>query len=325
MRAAVEWMERHQVPLYLASLAVGAALGLAWGDASRLVVLVEPVLALLLYATFLAVPFRRVREAFADRRFLRVVAGINFVVVPLVTLLWSRLVADDRVLLIGVLFVLLAPCIDYVIVFTGLAGGNREKLLAATPLLMVGQVLLLPLFLWLMAGSEIAAVIDVAPFVRALVLLLVLPLGAAALTQAFADRHRPARRGGAAVLGAMVPLMCATLVLVVASQIGGVGQRLGDLLLVAGVFALFALTMVVVGSLLVRRSRLAPDERVAAVLSGVTRNSLVVLPLVLALPPGHELAAIVVVTQTLVELLVLVVLVRVLPRLLSETTATTAS
>lgn len=315
-------MERHQVALYLSALAAGAALGLGWRGAAGLAVLVEPVLALLLYATFLAVPFDRLREAFADRRFLGVVAALNFVVVPLVAFGWSRLVADDRVLLIGVLFVLLAPCIDYVIVFTGLAGGSREKLLAATPLLMVGQVLLLPVFLWLMAGPDIAAVIDVAPFVRALVLLVVLPLGAAALTQALAARRPAARRAEAAVLGAMVPLMCATLALVVASHVGGVGERLGDLVRVVGVFVLFAVTMTVAGVLLLRRSRLRTGERVAAVLSGVTRNSLVVLPLVLALPTGYELAALVVVTQTLVELVVLVALVRVLPRLVSTPAST---
>lgn len=34
-------------------------------------------------------------------------------------------------LLLGVLLVLLTPCIDYLIVFTGLAGGARARLLAA--------------------------------------------------------------------------------------------------------------------------------------------------------------------------------------------------
>ena len=50
-------------------------------------------------------------------------------------------------------------------------------------------------------------------------------------------------------------------------------------------------------------------------LSGTTRNSLVVLPLVLALPAGYDIASLVVVTQTLTELVILVLLVRVLPRL----------
>ena len=48
---------------------------------------------------------------------------------------------------------------------------------------------------------------------------------------------------------------------------------------------------------------------------GGTRNSLVVLPLVLALPDDYQLAPLVVVTQTLVELLVMVALVRLVPRM----------
>lgn len=56
--------------------------------------------------------------------------------------------------------------------------------------------------------------------------------------------------------------------------------------------------------------------------SGVTRNSLVVLPLVLALPAAYDLAPLVVVTQTLVELIVMVVFVRVIPRLLPSPSPT---
>jgi hypothetical protein len=37
--------------------------------------------------------------------------------------------------------------VDYVIVFSGLAGGSSERLLAATPLLLVAQLLLLPILL----------------------------------------------------------------------------------------------------------------------------------------------------------------------------------
>jgi ACR3 family arsenite efflux pump ArsB len=51
----------------------------------------------------------------------------------------------------------------------------------------------------------------------------------------------------------------------------------------------------------------------ALVFTSVTRNSLVVLPLALALPAGYELAPAVVVTQTLVELCGMVVLTRVVP------------
>jgi ACR3 family arsenite efflux pump ArsB len=47
----------------------------------------------------------------------------------------------------------------------------------------------------------------------------------------------------------------------------------------------------------------------------VTRNALVILPVVLALPAAYHLAPAAVVTQTLVELLVMVVMVTVVPKL----------
>ena len=53
----------------------------------------------------------------------------------------------------------------------------------------------------------------------------------------------------------------------------------------------------------------------ALVFSGATRNSLVVLPLALALPASLSLAPVVVVTQTLIELVGMVVYVRLVPLL----------
>ena len=54
----------------------------------------------------------------------------------------------------------------------------------------------------------------------------------------------------------------------------------------------------------------------AIVFTGATRNSLVVLPLALALPDRLAVAAAVVVTQTLVEVIGMVTYVRLIPRLL---------
>lgn len=317
MRAGVEWMERHQVPLYLAALVAGAGIGLlAPGVAAPAELAINPVLGLLLYATFLGVPFAKIGQAFRDWRFLTTIVMVNFVAVPVVVFLLSRIVAHDRVLLIGVLFVLLTPCVDYVIVFTGIAGGAKDRLLAAAPLLMLAQMLLLPLYLWLFVGAEFAQAVDLAPFVEAFLLLIALPLVAAGLTQLAAVRTRAGRIVQDVVLGAMVPLMMLTLAVVVASQITGVGHQLAALLIVIPVYVLFAAVMVPIGAVAGRIARLDEPGRRAIVFSGVTRNSLVVLPLVLALPERFDLAPLVVVTQTLVELMIMVVFVRLIPRLI---------
>ncbi|WP_353681682.1 bile acid:sodium symporter [Microbacterium sp.] len=283
-----------------------------------------PILGLLLYATFLSVPFAKIGQAFRDWRFLSTVLVVNFVLVPIVVFLLSRIVAHDQVLLVGVLFVLLTPCVDYVIVFTGIAGGAKERLLAAAPLLMLAQMLLLPFYLWLFVGAEFVGAVDLAPFVEAFLLLIVLPLVTAGLTQLVAARTRWGAAVQEVVLGAMVPLMMLPLAVVVASQIAGVGRQLGVLLLAIPVFVLFAAVMVPVGALAGRVALLDVPARRAIVFSGATRNSLVVLPLVLALPAAFDLAPLVVVTQTLVELLVMVIFVRLVPRLLPYRSVSTA-
>ncbi|MGM7667130.1 arsenic resistance protein [Microbacterium sp. A93] len=306
-------MERHQVPLYLAALLAGAGVGLGVpAVAGPAGLAVTPVLGLLLYTTFLAVPFRQLGHAFREPRFLITVLLVNFVLVPIVAFGLSRFVAQDRVLVVGVLFVLLTPCVDYVIVFTRLAGGAADRLLAATPLQMLLQLLLLPVYLRLMVGEQFARVVELGPFVEAFVVLIALPALAAWLTQLAAARWRAGRvleQGGAA---GMVPLMMATLAVVVAAQMHDVGAHLGGLVTVVPVFVAFAGVMLGLGSAAGRVAGLAVPDRRAVVLSGVTRNSLVVLPLVLALPAGFELAPLVVVTQTLVELVVMVALVRVM-------------
>lgn len=301
------------------ALALGAVTGLllpAVAGPAR--VAVNPVLGLLLYATFLGVPFSGLVAALRDGRFLLTLAVVNFLVVPVVVLALSRTVADDRALLVGVLLVLLCPCVDYVVVFAGLAGGSPRRLLAATPLLMLVQLLLLPLCLRLMAGRQAVSGIDARPLVQAFLLLVLLPLVAAGLTQLAASRLRAARALRELAPDAAVPLMMLTLAVVVASQVHAVGGRLGDLLRTVPVYVGFVVVMVLVGSLVTRWARLEARARRTVVLSGVTRNSLVVLPLAVALPRDHDLAPLAVVTQTLVELVLLVGLVHVLPRLVPE-------
>ena len=320
MNAVASWLEHRQIGLYLAAILAAGVVGLTVPGANHLQAAIEPVLALLLFATFLGVPFAAIGRSLRDGRFLAAVGVLNFVVVPLVAYGLSRFVADEPALLFGVLLVLLTPCIDYVIVFAGLAGGASERLLAAAPLLMLAQILLLPLYLLVFIGPEGVAVVEVGPFARAFLLLIAVPLTAAALVQALARRHRSGVVIERTMLGVMVPLMMATLFTVVASQAGAVGDSLGQLLVLVPIYAGFLVVMAAIGIGIARTFRLDVPATRALVFSGATRNSLVVLPLALALPASLSLAPVVVVTQTLVELMGMVIFVLLIPRLVSSQT-----
>ncbi|MGK9149361.1 arsenic resistance protein [Plantibacter flavus] len=310
------WLERRQVLLCLGAIALGAALGLTIPGSPAAAVAITPILGLLLFATFLAVPLADLARGFRDTRFLLTLCVVDFVVAPLLVFGLSRFVADSDALLIGLLLVLLTPCVDYVIVFAGLAGGSSARLLAATPVLMIAQLLLLPVYLTLFGGPTLVALVDPAPFVEAFVFLILLPLLTATVVQLAARRSRVAVALMSIMQTALVPLMLATLLVVVASQIRGVVGQVGALLVVLPLFIVFIVVMVPVGALAARVARLDVPGARAVTFSGVTRNSLVVLPLALALPAHLALAPIVVVTQTLVELLGLAVLVRLVPRLI---------
>lgn len=313
--AVIPGLERHQVPLYLLAVAAGVVIGWQVPGAAALDVAINPVIALLLFATFCGVPFQRLRHALADRRFLAALGVLNFVVAPLVAFGLSRFVAADDALVLGVLLVLLTPCIDYVLVFTQLAGGAREKLLAATPALMLAQLLLLPLYLRVFIGPEVTGLVRAGPFLEAFGMLIAAPLIAAVVVQWAGRRWAPARTVLAAMEAAMVPLMMATLTVVIASQVRAVGERAAALLTVLPLYVAFAVLMVTVGMVTARLAGTDTAASRALTFSGVTRNSLVVLPLALAVPPALALVPLVVVTQTLVELTFLVLLVRALPRL----------
>ncbi|MEV7169312.1 bile acid:sodium symporter [Streptomyces sp. NPDC093224] len=316
-------MEQHQIPIYLGVMALGVLLGWAAPAAGPgLEHAINPVLGALLFVTFLQVPAADLLRSLRDGRFLSAALIVNFVVVPLVVAAMFTFLPADQAVRIGVLLVLLCPCVDYVIVFSGLAGGDSRRLLAATPLLLVAQMLLLPGLLYLFMGPDLADIVEVGPFLEAFLVLIVIPLALAWGLQAWAARTTAGQRVSDAATTTMVPLMAATLITVVASQVPKLGGSFGDVAAVIPFYAAFLVVMAFAGRVVARLFRLKASAARAVVFTGATRNSLVVLPLALALPDELAVAAVVVVTQTLVEVIGMIAYVRLVPRLVPADSAT---
>ncbi len=276
-------------------------------------VLIYPVLGVLLYATFLQVPFWELRRTFTHGRYMAAVLALNFLIVPAVVWLLARLAPQEPAFLLGVYLVLLTPCIDYVIVFAGIGGGEDRLVLASTPALMLLQMLILPFYLWLFMGAQLVATVEAGPFLEAFLLLIVVPLGLALLTERWAKRNRAGESWANAMGWLPVPFMALTLFVVVASQLPKIGDSLGQVARVVPVYVAFLVVMAVVGMVVARAFGLGTKEGRALVFTGATRNSLVVLPLALALPAAFDLTPAVIVMQTLVELAGLLVYTRVVP------------
>lgn len=309
-----EQLEENQIWVYAVALAIGAGLGL-WRPTfgASLEFLISPVIAILLYGMFTQIPFLHLREAFANRRFTVALLTVNFVVVPVLVWLLSRLLPQHPPLLLGVYLVLLTPCIDYVIVFTHLGRGNARLVLASTPLLLLAQMLLLPVYLWLFMGEQAAQVMSAGPFLEAFLVLVVLPLSFALVTEFWAKRHSSGAIWLETTAWLPVPFMAVILLLVVASQIGRIEESLPLVSQAVPVYVAFMLIMPFFARLTACAFRLDTQAGRALIFSAGTRNSLVVLPLALALPDAWILASAVIVTQTLVELVGELLYIRLVP------------
>ncbi|MCM3135201.1 arsenic resistance protein [Paenibacillus polysaccharolyticus] len=310
-----ETMERQQTWFYVMALFAGAWIGLAapaWGN--LLHDAVSPVLAVLLYSMFVQIPFMEIRASWSNLHFMAALLIANFIAVPIVVWLLTLVFPQSLGVLMGVYLVLLTPCIDYVIVFTQLGRGNEKLMLAATPLLFVVQMLLLPVYLWLFMGSDVAAVMKAGPFVEAFLLLIVVPLLLAVMTQAWSKKGVSAQRLLHATAWLPVPMMALVLVVVVASQIGKVYSDLTIILNVIPIYVAFLIIMPWISRVIVKFFRLGTGAGRTLIFSAATRNSLVVLPLALSLSPEWAtIAAAVIVTQTMVELAGELIYIRLVP------------
>lgn len=306
-------LEARQVAIYFAAVVCAAFVAWQWPASSALAPAIDPLLACMLFVTFLQVPLTALRRAWSDMRFLGALLAANFVAVPLLVAALSPWMPQDPLLRVGVLLVLLTPCIDYVVTFAHLGKADAQALLASTPLLLAAQMLLLPLYLGLFMGEAGAGLMHWKPFVHAFVWLIAVPLSLAALCQAWAARSAAGQRV-VEWLGLLpVPATAAVLFVVVAAVAPQLGLALDAVRQVAAVYLAFAIAAPVLGWSLARLWRLPADQVRAVAFSAATRNSLVVLPLGLAIPGAVPWVPAVIVAQTLVELVSELVYVRLAP------------
>ncbi|MGE0805797.1 MAG: arsenic resistance protein [Burkholderiaceae bacterium] len=316
MQQLRDFLERHQIALYFGAVAAAAGIALARPATAALHELVNPALALMLYVTFLQVPLAELRRAARQMRFLAALLTANFVLIPVLVAGLIPLLPADPMIRLGALLVLLTPCIDYVVTFSHLGRADARLLLAATPVLLLAQMLLLPAYLALFLGEHAAQLIQAEPFIHAFLWLIAAPLTLAAVTQMWAARSR----AGASLMTCLgllpVPATALVLFVVVAAVVPQIGSAIDPALRVVPIYVAFAVAAPLLGWWVARAfgTQTSAAGRSVA-FSAATRNSLVVLPLALAVPGAMPVLPAVIVTQTLVELLSELVYVRAIARL----------
>ncbi|AWB33268.1 arsenic resistance protein [Orrella marina] len=308
------WLEIRQSWIYLLCIIAGLLLGLSQpATAARFDVAVWPLLAVLLYTTFTQIPFTQIGHGLKDWRFLGALLLGNFVVIPLFVGALTTLFVLSPAVQAGVLLVLLVPCTDWFISFTHQGKGDGARAVAATPVLLLMQLVLLPMYLWLFLGSDWLLETLNTRLLGAFLGLILAPLILAWMTEQLAQRNRIARQSIELLSYLPVPLLALVVLVIAASQVKSVallGAVWIQLLLIFLVYLVFAAYL---GRILGRVFDLPSSITRTLCFSFGTRNSFVMLPIALTLPPAWQGVATIVIFQSLIELFGMVAYLKWVP------------
>lgn len=298
-------IEKLQSVIILAAVFVGLALGGIRGVAEPAGRLILPLLMLMLTGAFLHIPLRRFGDVFHHRRTAFISLGVNFIWTPLLAWLLGWLfLRDVPALWIGLIMLLVTPCTDWYLVFTGIARGNLALSTALLPVNLILQLLLLPIYLLLLAGTVIA--LDAWRIVESVALVLLLPLGAAIALRAVVVRLRGEiwlvsqalpviQTGQILFLGLAIVAMFAAQGSVLVQTPQAFIRLLVPLLLFYGVNMALALA---IG----RAMRMAYADVASLCCTTLARNSPTALGIALATFPDQPLIALTLVIGPLIEL-----------------------
>lgn len=163
----------------LIGLAVGSILCMGHQDS----VWIEPFLMVMLFLVFLSVDVGKIRSAFKNIRFLSTALCVNFVWTPLFAFVLALVFFPDSIdARTGLIMLLVTPCTDWFLVFTGIAKGNVELSSTILPINLVLQIVLLPLYILLFTGRD--AGFDVVSMLGDTAVVLLVPLAAAIVVRA---------------------------------------------------------------------------------------------------------------------------------------------
>ncbi|RMW99902.1 arsenic resistance protein [Legionella jordanis] len=313
-------LESQQIGIYFGVIVVAVVIALTIPGTTILEVCINPALALMLFVTFLQIPIPDLGRGFA-KNYLAALLVTNFVVLPFfVAGLVQLLTPSNPMVLLGLYLVLLTPCIDYVVTFSQLGDADARLILAATPILLIMQMMLLPVYIHFLVNEEAVKLIYFKPFFHAFIWLIVLPLIFAALMQLWAARYH----SGKIVLltfGLLpVPATALVLFVVIAAVLPQAGSTIQEILQVFPIYIVFAFFAPLIGWFVAKFFKLNARAGRAVAFSAGTRNSLVVLPLAFAIPHAIPILPAVIVTQTLIELISELGYVRLISKLGSNET-----
>ncbi|WP_332631299.1 arsenic resistance protein [Halalkalibacter flavus] len=273
---------------------------------------IVPLLVAMLYIIFLQIPIEEIKKAFKNIKFTYTSVIINFVWTPLLAWLLALVfLGDNPALYIGFIMLMVTPCTDWYLIFTGIAKGNVALSTAILPLNLILQVIMLPIYLLIFGGTT--GVKELSFLMESILIVLFIPLVLAFLTKMFLKNKQQLRDN---LLSNLSVLPIIFLSLAIVAMFASQGQLLLDNLdlmwQITIPILLFFIVNFFVGQKIGQLMKFPNSDKTSLSLTTLARNSPIALAIAMTAFPDQPLISLTLVIGPLLELPILAIFTQLL-------------
>ena len=274
-----------------------------------------PFLFLMLYGLFLNIPLKDFRKSFLNFKFAVTVISINFLWTPI--LVWGLgaiFLSENPVLWIGFIMLMVTPCTDWFLVFTGITKGNVPLSTSILPINLILQVVLLPVYLFLFAG--ITGSINFNALFESILIVLILPFFLAQVTKAIFSKIKHSDVLKNKVFSFFSSAQTILLAMAISAMFASQGHNLLANLNIVYVLLIPILLFYTINFLLAqfisKMLKYTYEDSVSLTFTIVAKNSPMTLGIAVLAFPNEPVIALAMIIEPLIELPVMVLISRVL-------------
>ncbi|MCS0791679.1 bile acid:sodium symporter [Cytobacillus firmus] len=305
-------IEKLYTFIILLAVIIGISIGQAELIRANAESFIVPLLVAMLYITFLQIPIEDIKIAFKNIKFTYTSILINFVWTPILAWLLAMVfLGDNPSLYIGFIMLMVTPCTDWYLIFTGIAKGNVALSTAILPLNLILQVILLPICLLIFGGTT--GVIELGFLVESILVAFIIPLVLAVLTKILLKNKDQLRESLVSNLSVLpIIFLSFAIVAMFASQGQLLLNHLDLLWKITIPILLFFLINLFVSQKAGQLMRFPNSDRASLSLTTLARNSPIALAIAMTAFPDQPLIALTLVVGPLLELPILAVITQIL-------------
>ncbi len=284
-------------------------------EISQLIYLTEIGVFFVIFAVMLPVEIRDVGEAFKKVKPTILVLFVNFIFIPAFSWAMGWIILKNYPdFWVGAILYTLTPCIGWYLIFTDIARGDVAWGIALLPWNITLQVVLMPLYLYILVGRIIP--LDIMALARSVGLFLVAPFVLGYIVQKMIIKLKGRDYFFGPVKTLMGEVKLWALVVVILSMF--ISQKSLDMsdvhqvgLLIVFLIAFF-LALFIIAVIIGKIFDLGYEDTITMAFSTTARNSEAIIGVAVAAFPGHPLVYFAIILGPVIELPILLLMSRIM-------------